>query len=202
VILYLLRHAATQANKDGLILGALDPPALPEALSSFASSSRILVDKGIRRVFSSPLVRAAEAAAILARILGVPCDILPGLAELSAGVYEGRRRRDILPPDRPLRRNWTDRPAGGESMADAASRVAVALDGIRNALVRGPVAVVGHAVVNRVLLMLLLGRQDDALFGFIQPHGTVVAVSETDGIVRLAPDASAGNDLPGPRAQT
>jgi len=186
MLLYLLRHAATQANRDGLILGASDPPALPAALAALAATCRPLAGRGIRRIYASPLLRATDSAAVLARVIGAPWEILPGLAELSAGIFEGRPRRAACLPGRPLRRDWTDRPAGGESMADAETRVGQALKAMRPALARGPAAVVGHAVVNRVLLRLLCGWPRQELLAFAQPHGAVSAISAT-GLVWLDP---------------
>ena len=186
MILYLLRHAATQANRDGLVLGASDPPALPEALAALATICRPLAGRGIRRIFASPLRRATASAAVLAREIGAPWEILPGLAELSAGIFEGRPRREACFPGRPLRRDWTDRPADGESMADAEARVGQALAAMRPTLALGPAAMVGHAVVNRVLLRLLFGWPRQELLAFAQPHGTVAAISAT-GAVWLDP---------------
>ncbi|WP_165352050.1 histidine phosphatase family protein [Solidesulfovibrio carbinolicus] len=186
MILYLLRHAATQANRDGLVLGSSDPPALPDALAALATACRPLAGRGIRRIFASPLRRATASAAVLAREVGAPWEILPGLAELSAGIFEGRPRHDVCPPDRPLRRDWTDRPAGGESLADAEARVEQALTAIRPSLDRGPAAVVGHAVVNRVLLQLLYGWPRRELLAFTQPHGVVAEIAAT-GVVWLDP---------------
>ena len=184
MVLYLMRHAATKANRDGLILGASDPPALPAALAALATTWRPLAGRGIRHIFASPLLRATDSAAVLARVIDAPWEILPGLAELSAGIFEGRPRHAAGLPDRPLRRDWTDRPAGGEAMADAETRVGLALEAMRPALARGPAAVVGHAVVNRVLLRLLFGWPRQELMAFAQPHGAVAAISAT-GLVWL-----------------
>jgi len=193
--LFLLRHPPTPANRWGLVLGASDPPADPEGLAAFEAMTRQLAGKGVARVFSSPLVRAAVPARLLADRLGVPFDVLPGLAELSAGSFEGRPRSEVVPDGRLLRASWNDRPPGGESMADAEPRVAAAMTEVQDALGRGSAALVGHAVVNRLILKFLTKQPEAALLDFVHPHGNILAIDQDGRMTWLNAD---GPILSGP----
>jgi len=184
--LYLLRHAPVAANRQGIVLGATDPMPDAPGLETFARLTGSLANQGLRRIFSSPLRRAANCAVLLARATDTPLELLPGLAELSTGAFEGRLRCDVRPAGGPLRACWEDRPPGGESLADAEERVARALERVRAELARGPVALVAHAVVNRVVLRQLLDWPAATLCAFAQPHEAIVLVEQEGPCFRLA----------------
>lgn len=201
MLFYFFRHAPTQANEQGLILGATDPPATEQGLAAFADLAQVLArtlpPTVPVHVFSSPLVRAQASARILAQALGAPLELVVGLGELAAGVYEGRLRREALPLGRPLRQTWADRPCGGESMADAEQRVAEALAQIRRVANQGAALLVGHAVVNRVLVKLLSGWPDEDLLRFVHPHDAMLLARPDQTMSWLDAEGRSGAGLPG-----
>jgi broad specificity phosphatase PhoE len=90
--LLLVRHGETDHNVDGTISTAM--PGAPLNERGFAQA-RLLADRlarsPVEAVYASPLVRARQTAAVLARRLGAPLHELPQLAEVSVGELEGRR---------------------------------------------------------------------------------------------------------------
>ncbi len=111
----------------------------------------------------------------------------PDWREIALGAFEGlspAQARDRFPEE--FRRRGEDfagfRPPGGESFADLAARVAPAF-GRLAAGAAGPLLLVGHAGVHRVLLCGLLGLPLKNLFRLPQDHA---------GLTRLVPDGAGG----------
>lgn len=142
---YFVRHGESEANllhefsntgqKHPLTAkGVRQAVALAEALAAaFAKelSRAILTDPLATpaiRIFSSPLLRAAQTAAVLARALGVDYQICDALVEYSVGIYEGRSDPEgwavyqQVVDDWFLRGDVHSRMEGGESMADIHAR--------------------------------------------------------------------------------
>lgn len=106
----LLRHGETAYNREGRYLGRSDIPLSPEGAAALAPAGF-----SPERVFVSPLVRAAETAAIL--FPGVPQVAVPDLREMDFGLFEGRTWREM--EDLPAYRQWVEggclgRVPGGE----------------------------------------------------------------------------------------
>ena len=100
----------------------------------------------------------------------------PGLAELSAGDWEGLHRDEALRPGSVLRPGWSSRPPGGEGYADAEVRLkpVVAELGER----KGTCLVVGHFAINRVFLKLFLGLEEEAALAADIPHQALYLLEE------------------------
>ncbi|MGH9188323.1 MAG: histidine phosphatase family protein [Acidimicrobiales bacterium] len=90
----LARHGESEWNAVGRWQGQADPPlsALGRHQAKVAAGSL----RNIDTVFSSPLMRAAETAEIIAGELGVgPVVFDPGLVERDAGEWSGLTRAEI-----------------------------------------------------------------------------------------------------------
>lgn len=196
--MYLARHAPTPANRQGLILGSRDWPLAGIDLANARILADRLAEKHLVRAFSSPLSRALETARVLAG--DVPVEAVPGLTELSAGVHEGRPRAEILHRPGPLRATPMDRPPGGESYADATPRVAAAFGSLLQCARPGPVLVVGHSVVNRLILALFLESPLEAFLTFTQPHAVILTLAPDRTLAWFDATGREGGGLPGPEA--
>jgi broad specificity phosphatase PhoE len=105
------------------------------------------------RVACSDLPRAMETAEIVAD--GRPVDVVSGLAGLGLGEWEGRTAAEL---EHDLAAAVSDpgaRPPGGESLADLLERARPAFLGALPE--EGDAIVVGHRMVNAVLLAELIG---------------------------------------------
>ncbi len=182
--IHLVRHAPTEANLRGIILGSGDSPLAEGAEELLRLLARSLAGRGTGQIYSSPLGRALSSARFLSHALDVPMVVLPGLAELSAGSLEGRRRREVLPPEGLLRSGRHDRPGGGESYADATPRVREALRAVLPQSSGGSALVVAHSVVNRLLLSLFANRPLEEFLSFTQPHGVILRLGSDGAVFR------------------
>jgi broad specificity phosphatase PhoE len=180
--IYLARHAPTEANRRGFVVGSRDSPLAEGFEDLLRRMARALSGSGIERIFSSPLGRALTTARIISQAIAVPLVILPALTELSAGNLEGLLRSEILPPEGRLRAGLHDRPGGGESYSDAAPRINAALQSMCNHSAEGSALVVAHSVVNRMLLAHFTNRPIEELIPFTQPHEVILRLNN-DGAV-------------------
>lgn len=97
--LYLVRHAQSTWNAAGRWQGQADPPLSDlgrDQAAQLALAFPELVDAAI---LSSDLERARETAAPLARRIGTPVVLEPGLRELDVGSWQGLTRDEIAADD-------------------------------------------------------------------------------------------------------
>lgn len=197
----LVRHGRTSWNRTRF-LGRRDVP-LDEVgrgqAAAAADAVRTLLGPGGGAVtlWSSPLGRARETAAPVADRLGVPVHLHDDLVELDCGEWEGREKAEVgrkvskLPPHEPV--------PGGESAADAWRRLQRFLDDAGLGAARpgapaaaGPVVVVGHHLVNKLLYAALLGRGVEGALAtpeYRPTPGSVVLLDRVSGGLRTAPAA-------------
>ena len=138
-------------------------------------------------VYSSPLERAAETAAPIARVQGLEVQRLEGFNEIDFGDWTGKSlgELDRLPAWRSFNtfRSGTRIP-GGEHMADVLSRSLRDLDKVRQAH-SGPgalVSVVSHGDVLRAVLAHALGLSLDFMRRLeLSPASISILSAEDDG---------------------
>ncbi len=141
-----LRHGESESNVRGLIGGATDYQLTDQGRQQARDAGALLRDRGVTRIFTSPLTRALETAQIAADAMGgAPVEVVEGLRERNFGVWEGQ-------PISVLVRGVT--PEGGESHESFEARITRSL----NAITAPPTALmVAHAGVFRVLRRNLAG---------------------------------------------
>lgn len=136
-MLVLLRHGQTTWNRAGILIGHRDVPLDAGGRQEARRAIRSLT--GIDAIYSSPLSRCRETAAIIGAGLGLQVAIFSGLSERHWGVFEGRPK---------LERDRSRDPEGGETAEAFRARVAATLPrlvGVRPLLVT-------HSGVIRLLL--------------------------------------------------
>lgn len=148
--LALLRHFPTDWNGEGRMQGRVDRPLTPEAQAALRALRPPAAWRAAR-VLASPLARAQATA----RALWPTVETDPRLLELDWGLWEGRRRDDLIADPASGYAHvehwgWDRRPPGGESPADAWARVAPLLAEI--AAAARPTVLVAHRGLIRVIL--------------------------------------------------
>jgi len=169
--LVLTRHGLTDRSDPEQHLGQGIDVGLSEAgRAQAAALAARIADERFDRIVSSPLRRAVETAAAVAR--GRPVDLDPRLAEMDYGSWEGLTYGEVEARDRAYRAAWEADPAslscpGGESGDDVAARarsfVADLLAEDEAGTARGTgadervVLAVAHSSFNRILLCVAVG---------------------------------------------
>jgi probable phosphoglycerate mutase len=155
--LYLLRHASTAWNEQGLIQGRRDIPLSDRGRSEAATWRLPAEVPADVEWFSSPLSRALETASYLASTRITPAH---ALVEMDYGEWEGASVEDL--------RNWYGeayrdnerrgfdfRPQGGESPREMLARVTPWL--AERARTLRPTIAVTHLGVLRLILAVATG---------------------------------------------
>jgi len=161
---YLIRHATND------LVGNLLPgwmPGLSLNAEGHEQAERLawtLLGRGITRIYSSPLERALETAAPIAKALDLKVEVRDGLGEVRTGKWTGRRI-DELEHD-PLWRRFLAFPSGsrapgGESLAEVQARMVAELECLQARHPAETVAVVSHADPIRAALAFFAGIPAD-----------------------------------------
>lgn len=96
VKLILVRHAETQDNLDGILLGHQDSPLTGLGKEQALATAKKLAEEKIDVIYSSPLGRALQTAQIIAKNLdNLEVNIEPLLIERDFGILTGRHKSEI-----------------------------------------------------------------------------------------------------------
>jgi broad specificity phosphatase PhoE len=182
--LYLLRHGATEANlvhPPRLQGRRSDPPLAAVGVRQAEAARDRLAGVRLDGCWSSPLLRAAQTAAIVAAPHALTPQPLEALIECDLGAWEGRTWEEIRQSDPAEYARFQADPAGcphpgGESLEQVHRRAATALEGLLDAYPGGTLLVVSHHVVLRVYLAGLLGLGPGRARELTLPNGAFAVV--------------------------
>jgi probable phosphoglycerate mutase len=160
--LLLVRHGATQLTAEDRFSGAVGVDLSDEGRAQAERLAQRLAGEPIAAIYTSPLSRTVETAAILARPHGLAPAHRDGLREIAHGRWEGLTRREVEQRHPDEYAAWetdpfTFAPEGGESGVAVLAR---ALPVVREIVVAHPgqrVLVVSHKATLRLVLSSLLG---------------------------------------------
>lgn len=147
----LVRHGATDWNRDGRYQGQADPPLNAEGRAQAEAVAASLAGRHLEAIYSSDLQRARDTAEAIAGAHGLPVHLDQRLREINQGAWEGMLVGDIAAgypeawgaiEDDPL----GARAPGGESVLDVARRVLACLADIAADFPHGPIVVVSHGL--------------------------------------------------------
>ncbi len=204
----VVRHGQTEWNRIERFRGRADVPLNEAGLAQAAATGRrIAAEWRPAAVYASPLSRATVTAQAIAGHFNLPVLPLDSLIDIDYGEWQG------LTPDEARGRwpegvdDWYAAPQkvhipGGESLGDLRERVTVAIAGL---VARHPgqtLVLVSHTVVNRVILLAVLGlgndrfwrlRQDNCAINIFEADGgdfTLVTMNDTCHLARIEPAAA------------
>ncbi len=160
-----MRHARTIWNEENRIQGRGDSPLTPGGIAAAAGWADVLAggDRSWHRIVTSPLSRARETAAILARRLDLPIHREDDLREQDWGLWEGLRLEDVKRdfPDalqRAIQQGWEFRPPRGESRTEVCRRVTACLRKQGSRWPGDNLLIVTHLGVIKALVYSIAGR--------------------------------------------
>ncbi|MDP3371698.1 MAG: histidine phosphatase family protein [Candidatus Paracaedibacteraceae bacterium] len=143
---YFIRHGQTDWNLRGVYMGTSDIPLNEAGIEQAKLATQLLKREPINHIITSPLLRAAKTAEIIAKIIEKPITIMEDLKECCWGIKEG------MPVDADaIFDQWIDgdTPKGAEAAHDFDERVK---RGLKDALALSQqpsqlVLIVGHGGV-------------------------------------------------------
>lgn len=95
VRLILVRHGRTAHNAQGRVQGLTDTPLDAVGRQQAQQAAERLLAYGVTALYSSPLNRAAQTAAIIAERLALTTQHHPGLTEFDFGVVSNRTLEEV-----------------------------------------------------------------------------------------------------------
>ncbi len=164
--IYFVRHGESEAN----LLRQFSARGTRHGLTQrgqkqVAALAERLAGEECIALYTSPLLRAAQSAGILARKLGSPYEVTPALKEYDAGLCEGRSDDYCWQQDGFLLgewydNNWEARLEGGESFNDIRARFLPFIRFVRERYrgKSGAVVLVGHGGTYKCMLPLVLAN--------------------------------------------
>lgn len=195
--IYLLRHGEPEKKEDeSRCISRTDLKLSARGRRQAKEAGRWLADKGIQRIYTSPLFRCVETAEIVRgqvikenkcvgrRNSGYEEEIriCKDLEEVSVGEWENRlfseiQAHDPVEYEKRGRQIGSYAPPGGESFAEAGRRFEKCLEQICREC-EGNILVVGHRGIVRGYLCRVLKISADRVFELPQPYSGVTALSE------------------------
>ena len=162
MLLYLARHAQTASSKVDSFNGRGEVPLTEPGREQARKLGQRLAGVRFAAVFRSPLGRTGETAALI--VPQMPAQVLPGLAEIDYGRWEGLSAEEARALDPALYDAWARDPVsisppGGETAAQVAERALAALEQIRSRH-EGPderVLAISHKATLRIVGAALTG---------------------------------------------
>ncbi len=136
MLLYLVRHGETEANRKGLALGQADVPLNEHGLWQAGRLAAALATEPFSAVYTSPLKRALETAEAIAEPHGLSPVIEPRLIEMDIGELDGLTFSEVRERFPGLLERWATPEGqattlfGSESLADVQERAWRALEAI------------------------------------------------------------------------
>jgi probable phosphoglycerate mutase len=164
----LVRHGETAWNKVERVRGQVEVPLNEAGLAQAElTAERVLEQWTPVAVYSSPLQRAVQTGQALARRLGLEVQPVTGFNDINFGQWQGLPPSEVEQRWPDLARAWLNAPQsvtlpGGESLAVLLQRSMTALHQVIQRHPNQDVAVVGHTVVNRVILLAVLGLDNSS----------------------------------------
>ncbi len=188
----LVRHGQTAWNREARFRGRADLPLDRFGQSQAEATGRHLLERWpVDAVYASPLQRALQTGAAIAGAHGLSVQPFEGLLDIDFGAWEGRPIHDLAERHPELWQAWMETPhtfrfPGGESLDQVRDRVLTGLHELTARHAGGCVGMVGHTVVNRVLLCAVLGLGNDRFWRLEQETCAVnVFDIDDDGLFTL-----------------
>ena len=196
---YLVRHGESVSNLEGRVQGQEDVElsdlGRAQARRVAAWSRTLAESTAVGEIWTSPLKRARETAAVIAATLGLPLSVDEQLRELHAGIFQGHLWADLERtfPDEVSR--WRSGDVdyvipGGESRAQLAARGRAALEALAVRETPGMI-VVAHGGILTAALGSMLGRAHPLLAAAAERPFTKLPALANCSVTQLA--------WPGPR---
>jgi broad specificity phosphatase PhoE len=194
--LILVRHGETEFNRADLFRGRTDLPLNERGKLQARAAADYLSGLDFSAFYSSPLLRAVETAELIAAPHRGEVRPLQFFIDVDYGQWSGKSIEEIKsawPGEFAL---WAGDPEkavfhGGESMAEVRKRLEEGIEWLA-ADHDGRVLLVGHKLINRLILCIFLGLPTSGIWRVEQSNGAINVISrgERGWTVRCMNDTS------------
>ena len=182
----LVRHGQTEWNRVERFRGRIDVPLNEIGLvQAGMTGKRIAAEWNPTAVYSSPLSRAVETAKVTALYFDLPVQTHPGLIDIDYGRWGGLTPDEVREEWPHMIEAWYKTPDSlripdGETLADVRVRAMEAVKELVDCHEGETLVVVGHTVVNRIILLGILGLSNDR-FWRLRQDTCCINIFEAEG---------------------
>ena len=184
---FLLRHGATELHSGKIVMGRYDARLSALGREQMAEAGKKLGAMGLRAkaLYTSPLRRARDSAALVNAALRLPLREVGDFAEISLGAWDGLLIEDVKkkwPAEYARRGEYLTSyrfDEGSESFYMVQHRVRKALAELLKADDSKDILILTHAGVIKCLWGLLQGRDIDWAFPLCRPDKGELLILET-----------------------
>lgn len=162
--IYFVRHGESVANKEGVFSGRIDVALTEKGFAQAQKAGEKLKDRGISKIYASPLQRAHNTAKEINKFLKKEILINKDLMEMSFGEWEGKKHSEVISIDERIlnfdaEENFKYSPKGGESIIDVYCRTSKVYEAIvKNAKDDDNILIVAHGgVINALMSHIVYG---------------------------------------------
>ena len=177
----LLRHGQTPNSVEKRYAGLSDVPLTEIGVQQAAAAGKRLASAGLTAIVTSPLLRAVRTAEEVAAATGAPVEVDEGFRETDFGAWDGLTFAEVRERWPAELTAWLADPAvappGGESLADAETRVTRALRRVVAGHQGQTVLIVSHVTPIKTLVAAALLAPPPALY---RMHLDVAALCQVD----------------------
>lgn len=186
-LIYLLRHAESNANVSGVLAGRMDGVALSNrGIRQSRQIAKVLKEEGFTRIYTSPLERCRQTIQPLLSITGKRAVCMDAFLEMNYGDWSGKKLVNLRKEKiwRTIQNNPTmvTFPAG-ESFIAASNRIKRGLNQIAKKHPKGKVLVVTHGDPIKIALQLTLAGDLDKFQKIVIDPGSVSIIDWPNGVV-------------------
>jgi len=182
----LVRHGETEWNRVERFRGRADVPLNEKGLLQAEATARGIESRvSAAAVYSSPLSRAMRTAQAIAERQSLIVQIHQGLVDIDYGEWQGLSAEEVKQRWPEQLAGWYQTPhkvriPGGESLDELRARCAATVKEIVTRHSGSAVVLVAHTVVNRIILLFILGL-DNGRFWRLRQDACAVNEIEVDG---------------------
>jgi broad specificity phosphatase PhoE len=187
--LILLRHGQTAWNEGAGVERFRGRTDLPLDATGHAQAQAIAVrlhGEPLAALYTSPLLRARQTVAPLAAKGSLPVQTHQGLLDIDYGLFQGLSHAEAAAAYPELYALWCSAPVqvrfpGGEALVDVQARLLAFMDELAARHPGETILVVGHQMVNKVLVCTLVGLDLDQIWRIRQDTAGINVFQQVDG---------------------
>jgi len=182
----LVRHGQTAWNREERFRGRADLPLDETGLAQARATGHYVAARwAVSAVYTSPLQRAATTAEAIARHFPVTVQPHAGLIDIDYGEWQGLTSDEVRARWPETLEAWQNQPhrahiPGGETLGEVRERAMAAVAELTHRHGGETIVLVAHTVVNRLILLAVLGLGNERFWRLRQDTCAVNAF-ETDG---------------------
>jgi broad specificity phosphatase PhoE len=183
---------------EGRIQGRSDPDLSPDGYAQSRALLEQLKDRRIAAIYTSTLKRSILTAQPIANHFSLPLQKRPELDEIAFGILEGKQipgfDGEVLSEWERFKENrFTYRIPGGENYTDVMNRIRPFVETILRSSKGQEILIVGHRVVNQMLIGILMDypleetlkiQQGNGCFYLVEKNGDPRVFYPADGGMR------------------